>query len=217
MNDELKRIADALEQQANQFPWETVIASIALIASLITLFLLMKERYERKRPYLQISFELVRSTLACIVMRNTGKVPLVIDSIKVDREFADQLPENSQKKLIKKRNTEITVFPNRLWVLSLDVNVFDVMKYRKKTMDIDYTYHQLKHNNGFIESVSIDFDEYSGMLVYISELDEFKNSVNELKKEMKNIGMVIGNLDPHPIPIELRSEEDKEITDTKAL
>ena len=34
------------------------------------------------------------------------------------------------------------------------------------------------------EKISIDFEEYRGILDYISELDEFKNSVDKLNKSM---------------------------------
>ena len=69
MEELLERLVIAVEQQNSAFPWDSVISILALIASWVTIFFLLKERSEKNRPYMQISFELVRSTLACIVLR----------------------------------------------------------------------------------------------------------------------------------------------------
>ena len=73
MNEELfERLVVAIEKQSTAFPWDSLISALALIASWITIFLLLKERAEKNRPYMQVSFELIRGSLACIVIRNTG-------------------------------------------------------------------------------------------------------------------------------------------------
>lgn len=81
MEELLERLVIAVEQQNSAFPWDSVISILALIASWVTIFFLLKERSEKNRPYMQISFELVRSTLACIVLRNVGTVPLEVKSL----------------------------------------------------------------------------------------------------------------------------------------
>lgn len=68
MNEELfERLVVAIEKQSTAFPWDSLISALALIASWITIFLLLKERAEKNRPYMQVSFELIRGSLACIV------------------------------------------------------------------------------------------------------------------------------------------------------
>lgn len=62
-------------------------------------FLLLKERSEKNRPYMQISFELVRSTLACIVLRNVGTVPLEVKSLTFNETFTKQLQTKTQERL----------------------------------------------------------------------------------------------------------------------
>ena len=88
----------------NSFSWNDFINILALIGSWITIFFLLIERREHNRPYLQITFELVRSSLACIVLTNTGNVPLTIRNLKFDEEFIKQLPETEQKLLRKQKN-----------------------------------------------------------------------------------------------------------------
>lgn len=56
----------------------SVISAICSVISLIAIIMLIIDRIERKRPYLQVSSELLRSNLACVVIRNVGEVPAKI-------------------------------------------------------------------------------------------------------------------------------------------
>ena len=110
MEELLERLVIAVEQQNSAFPWDSVISILALIASWVTIFFLLKERSEKNRPYMQISFELVRSTLACIVLRKnceltkeeiTAHCSKYLAAYKVPRymEFFEELPVNSSNKI----------------------------------------------------------------------------------------------------------------------
>ena len=73
-----------------------------------------------------------------------------------------------------------------LLIYSFDVNVFDILKkFEVKEVEINYCYSKTgKYKRKYKEKISIDFEEYRGILDYISELDEFKNSVDKLNKSM---------------------------------
>ena len=196
----MERLVRAVEQQNSAFPWESLISVLALVASWITIFFLLKEWSEKNRPYLQISFELVRSTLACIVLRNVGTVPLEVKSLRFDEEFTKQLQMKTQKRLEKKKSSSVMIYPNQKWVISFDTNVFNIINdYNKKTVQITYEYVKCGRNKYYSECVEIDFSEYGGFLNYISEVDEFKNSVNDLKNTIEkmdnDIKELAGNLD----------------------
>lgn len=183
----LKRLVEAVEK-ANTVPsWDTIISVFALIASWITIIFLLKERREKNRPYLQISFELVRSTLACIVLKNTGNCPLEIKSIKFNDDFIQQLSSKVKNRLLTKQECKIMVFPNQKWVLLFDTNVFNIINdFECKEVKIDYIYSKIgRKKKKYSENTAIDFEEYGGILDYISELDEFKNSVNRLNKTVE--------------------------------
>ena len=195
----LQRLVEAVEKLNSAPSEDTIIAFFALVAAWITIAFLLVERHEKNRPYLQISFELVRSTLACIVLRNTGSCPLEIKSLEFSKNFTQQLSPEVQERLNKKSKTNIAVFPNRQWVISFDVNVFDILKkFEVKEVEINYTKNTYgnisdyvmfysktgKYKRKYKEKISIDFEEYRGILDYISELDEFKNSVDKLNKSM---------------------------------
>ena len=156
----LQRLVEAVEKLNSAPSEDTIIAFFALVAAWITIAFLLVERHEKNRPYLQISFELVRSTLACIVLRNTGSCPLEIKSLEFSKIFTQQL--------------------------STDVYVFDILKkFEVKEVEINYCYSKTgKYKRKYKEKISIDFEEYRGILDYISELDEFKNSVDKLNKSM---------------------------------
>lgn len=195
MQELIERLVVAVEQQNSAFPWDSVISILALIASWVTIFFLLKERSEKNRPYMQISFELVRSTLACVVLRNVGIVPLEVKSLMFNETFTKQLQTKTQERLKKKESTSIVIFPGQKWIISFDTNVFNIINdFEEKTVKIDYRYFKYGKKKTYDDKIEIDFSEYAGFLDYISEVDEFKNSVDNLKKSMNSIDKDIKKL-----------------------
>ena len=95
--DVLERIANALEQQNGIPIWEILINIIPWIGVIIPIVVLFIERGETKRPYVEVSFELVRSTMACLVIRNVGRVPAELKSMTFNDCFIQQLtPEKAE-------------------------------------------------------------------------------------------------------------------------
>lgn len=186
VKDLLQQLVNAVENLNSSPSWDTIIALVSSIGSTIAIVLLLKEYLEKRRPYLEVSFELVRGTLACIALRNTGTCPLEIKSLKFNDEFIKQLSSEVQTRLKNKAETNIAVFPNRHWVISFDVSVFTIIKeFGEKKVKIDYVYSKKgTRRKRYPEDTIIDFEEYSGILDYISDLDEFKKSVGELNKSV---------------------------------
>ena len=189
MEELFERLVIAVEQQSSTFPWSDVISTfLSFAAILVTIILWQKERYDRNCPHMQISFELVRSTLACLTLRNVSEVPLEVKSLVYNDDFTTQLPEKVQKRLKKMSETNIAIFPGQKWVVSFDVNVFEILnKYEVQTVGIQYEYCRYGKKKRYKETIQIDFSEYSSMLVYISDVDEFKNSVDRLEKTVKRL------------------------------
>lgn len=180
----LERIANALEQQ-NSFPkWDFIINIIPWLTALITIILLLKEKLESERPYLEISFELVRSTLVCLVIRNVGNKPARLKSMTFNDEFINQLSSKKVEILQSKKNMNVTIFPNRFWILSLDTNTHDVIKFKNSKLKIDYIYTPIKKNKKYRDYIEIDFKEYNSFLVYLSETDELKNMTEKKLTEI---------------------------------
>lgn len=170
------------------FSWSDLIGLIALIGSWITIFLLLKEKRENNRPYLQISFELVKSNLTCIVLRNVGKVPLVLTNIHYNEEFINQLNERDRKQLKDNKINKLTVFPGKEWIICLGVIVPDILNnFDKKILNVDYEYKKLNGIKKYKENTEIDFEQYSRFLVYISEIDELMKVNKKIESNTKNL------------------------------
>ena len=98
MESLLKELIEVIEKN-NSFSLMDAINILSVVAAWITIWFLLRERSEQNRPYLQVSFELIRSNLTCVVLRNTGNVPLSVKELQFDREFIEQLPERDRKGL----------------------------------------------------------------------------------------------------------------------
>ena len=195
MNSKIDELINSINNLSN-FSFGDLISLIALIGSWITIFMLLKDKLENSRPYLQISFELVRSNLACIVIRNVGKVPLKVTGISYDDEFIKQLPEREQKHLYDNKINNLTIFPNKKWIICLGVIIPDILdKFDKKTLKVDYTYKKTNGFKNYKESTEIDFEQYSRFLVYISEIDELKQVNQKIEKNTKNLEKELKNIE----------------------
>jgi hypothetical protein len=158
---------------------------------IIPIVVLFIERGETKRPYVEVSFELVRSTMACLVIRNVGRVPAELKSMTFNDCFIQQLTPEKAEILKNKNKMNVTIFPNRYWVLSLDKNVFDVIKFENTKLEVTYTYSKIGKRKEYSDYTEIDFKEYKSFLVYLSEIDEFKNMA---EKKLNDITTLCDNI-----------------------
>jgi hypothetical protein len=128
-----------------------------------------------------------------LAKNNVGECPLEVSSIKLSEEFVKQLPQKTQERVASLEKSEIKIFPKRFYVFSLDVITGTIIKdYNIKKLTIDYKYKKLgKYRKKYKEQTTIDFSQYATMLIYISEIDELKGSVDNLLKEVKEIKKLI--------------------------
>ena len=73
-------------------------------------------------------------------------------------------------------------------------NEDNINDFEEKTVKIDYRYFKYGKKKPYYDKIEIDFSEYAGFLDYISEVDEFKNSIDNLKKSMESIDKDIKKL-----------------------
>lgn len=132
MEELMKQLIDSVNN-LGKFSWNEAIALFSLFAAWITIVLLLKDKFESKRPYLQITFELVRDNLTCIVLRNVGNVPLEIKKLNLDESFVKQLPKGEQEGLLNNNISKMKIFPNKQWIICLGVIVPEILeRYEKK-------------------------------------------------------------------------------------
>ena len=164
----------------NSFDWASAVSAICSVVSLLAIVVLLKERNEKQRPYLQVSFELVKSSLVCLVIRNVGETPAQLKEILFNEDFVEQLPESAKDHAKDRRNLNISIYPKQQWVLCLDVITPTVLNYQNTQLEITYTYLAKGKKHKYTEIETIDFMDYSGFLVYISQMDELTNQVKKL-------------------------------------
>ena len=194
MEEKMDDLIKSINNLSN-FSIGDLISLVALIGSWITIILLLKDKMENNRPYLQISFELIKSNLTCLVIRNFGKTPLKLTNIHYDEEFIKQLPESEQKYLNNKID-DLIIFPGNKWIVCLGVIVPEILtKFNKKKLEINYSYSKIKSKKEYKESTIIDFDQYSRFLVYISEIDELKQVNQKIEKNTKNLDKRLKNIE----------------------
>lgn len=179
----------------NKFSWSDLISLVSLIGAWVTIFFLIKDKIENKRSYLQITFELVRDNLTCIVLRNVGNVPLELKQIKFDEDFVNQLPERERSGLIDNKINNMKIFPGKQWIICLGVIVPEILEnYEIESLRIDYEYSKIGKKRRYKETTDVDFTQYSIMLVYVSEIDELRNQNKKLERELKNITKEVKNI-----------------------
>lgn len=192
MEDLMRELIDVIRETNGGIDWSAIISSLCSVISLAAIFILLKERYEKKRPYLQASFELIKSSLTCIVIRNIGEVPAQLLGIVFCDDFIKQLPEKVQYRLRGKASTNISIYPKQQLVISLDVITADVLKFTDKNLKIAIKYSSIgKEHVKYNEDSTIVFGDYEGFLIYISEIDELRNAIVGIGKSLDKATKVL--------------------------
>ena len=200
MESLIKELIEVVEK-SNYFSVMDAINILSVVAAWITIWFLLRERSEQNRPYLQVTFELIRSNLTCVVLRNTGNVPLSIKELQFDQEFIEQLPERDRKGLQYNKIDNLIIFPGKQWIICLGVIIPEILnKFDKKVLKLDYTYSRLKRKKKYVETTEIDFEQYGRCLVYISDIDELRQvdkkiakDIESVKKDVRKIQAVVVN------------------------
>lgn len=201
--DSIYNLSDAIVHLVTT-DWAGSVSAICSVISLITIIILLVERSEKKRPYLQVSFELVRSSLVCLVIRNVGETPAQLKEIKFNSDFVKQLPPNAQKSATDRTDLNISIHPKQQWVLCLDVITPNVLQYQNTQLEVSFVYTAKgKRRKKYKDVEVINFNDYSGFLVYISEVDELRDEVKKLSQAMKAVVKPLNKLaDRQPSPVQ---------------
>jgi hypothetical protein len=166
--------------------WDLIISISSIIlqaASLVAIVILLIERSEKKRPYLQVAYEVLRGSLVCIVINNVGDVAARVNSFKCNDDFCTQLPEKVQNHFKGLLNTDFVVVPNQKWVLSLNINSFDIInEFKQKEATFIIRYSRLDGKKKCTEKATVNFSSYGGFLIYQSEMDEMRKEVKKVEE-----------------------------------
>lgn len=187
MQEAIQELTQEIHQINTTFDWASAVSAACSVISLIAIVILLKERKEKQRPYLQISFELVKSSLVCLVIRNVGSTPASLKEIVFNKDFVNQLPQKAKEHSKDRKNLNISIYPNNQWVLCLDVITPTVLEYENTKLEVSYTYTAKNKNKRYKEQEIVEFKDYSGFLIYISEIDEMRNEIKKLGNTLEKV------------------------------
>lgn len=186
-------------KKVNNFSILDFVSILSVVAAWFTIWFLLKERAENNRPYLQITFELVRSSMVCLVIRNVGKPPLSVKELILD-DFIEQLDTRDCSRLKNNGISDLRIFPNKQWVISFGVTTFDVInKFENKAVNVECIYSKINKKKKYREKICIDFEQYKPFMVYISEIDELRAESKKTTQKLKDIDKKISNLNDNII------------------
>lgn len=194
-----KEIISLLNKIEIVFPFITAICSVI---SLVSILLLLLDRKERHRPYLQATFELKRSSLACITIKNVGEVPAYLTGLSFNDEFIKQLSQSDIARLGNRNDLQLTIFPGQQWVISLDIITSDIFKFKNRILKVKMIYkYNRKKIRKFKEESIVDFDDYKYFMVYISDINELRETLRKTNDELHKITKILNKGDNLPVNI----------------
>lgn len=195
------------------------VSAVCSVISLVTIIILLIERAEKKRPYLQISFELVKSSLVCLVIRNVGEVPATLKELKFNPDFVKQMSQNAQAHAKDRTDLNISIHPKQQWVLCLDEITPTVLRYQNTQLEVSFVYTAKgKKRPQYKDTEIIDFNDYSGFLIYISEVDELRDEVKKLTQAMKSVVKPLNKIaERQPATVKTETYRNMEEVCTKTM
>lgn len=172
----------------NKIPWSDIGKFIVELSPWVTIAFLLKDRTDKRRPHMEITVELLRSSLACLVLRNTGDVPLSLKDIEFDDNFISQLPINRRNELSVKKINDMVIAPGQFWVVCLDTTIPNIIQtYSNTVIHIEYAYSGLYKKKCYCEKTYIDFKQYSDCMVYISDIYELVEENKRVVRQLRSL------------------------------
>jgi len=180
----LKILYEVQNIKSNYDFWFSLIEIICTVVLVVPVIILIKEKIDSSKPKVIINFEIIRSSLACVVIRNVSNQPAELVSLEFNDEFLNELDERLKNKLLGLKNTKIFIAPNQKWVVNFETNIFEIInKFETKKCIMNYSYVKAGRNKKNKGNVEINFENYSFFTLYISELDE----INQTLKKQNNL------------------------------
>ena len=213
MENAIRELTEAINRMNSGVDWAACISAACSVISLLAIAVLLVERKEKQRPYLQISFELVKSSLVCLVIRNVGTTPAKLHEISFNEDFVKQLPSKASEHSKDRKNMNISIYPQNQWVLCLDVITPTVLSYENTKLEITYVYSAKGKKKKYKESEIVEFKDYSGFLVYISEMDEMRAEVKKLGATLEKVNRSLSKI-PNVFPDVSQSENYSDLSDS---
>lgn len=137
----------------------------------------------------------------------------MLNEIKFNPDFVKQMPENARNHAKDRTELNISIHPKQQWVLCLDQITPTVLQYQNTQLEVSFAYTAKgKKRKKYKDTEIIDFNDYSGFLVYISEVDELRDEVKKLTQAMKTVAKHLNKL-ANRQPAQVKTETYRNIGD----
>lgn len=164
------------------------INTICTIFLVIPVVILIFDKINSKKPKIRINFELIRSSLACIVVHNYGNTAAELNSLTLNEEFLLELDKDVAKPLLTMKNTKIYLAPGQKWIINFKTNIFNIINdFQNKECQLTYTFSNPMRKHKYKEINNINFDNYSYFTLYTSELGEINNTLSKIQSDLKKV------------------------------
>lgn len=164
------------------------IDTICTIFLVIPVGILIYDKINSKKPKITINFELIRSSLACIVIHNYGDTAAELHSLTFNEEFLLELDKDVAKHLLTIKNTKIYLAPGQKWIINFKTNIFNIINdFQNKECQLTYTFSNPMRKHKYKDVNNINFDNYSYFTLYTSELGEINNTLGKFQNDLKKV------------------------------
>lgn len=168
--------------------YSSVIDTICTILLVIPVVILVIDKINSKKPKISINFEIIRSSLACIVIHNYGDIAAELKSLTFNDEFLLELDKDLAKKLLSMKNSKIYLAPGQKWIINFETNIFNIINgFENKDCILNYTYSRPLKRKTYKGTNIIKFEDYSYFTLYTSELGEINNTLTKLNTNFEKV------------------------------
>lgn len=143
---------------------------------------MIRQYNESHRPFVIISFEIIRSGYLCFKLENIGPVVAKDIKIRINEEFLDILEKKTPFTFLRKTTAAtlmLTSHQKQYIALGVQGNFDDIASVPAK-IDISY-------NDKYEEHTEIDIAQFGDMLNYNSDLRDISLNIKNIENHLKQI------------------------------
>ena len=148
-----------------------------------------KQFEEEHRAFVTVDIEIIRSGLLAIRFQNHGK--RIADNIKVDisSAFLENIPDKKDRDNIKKLCAcKFSLGINQFFYINMGTHL-DLHQLKKHLCEIEISYND--YNSNYSDKQIIDFNQYSGRLIYESPTEDIYQEIRKVVKELSTTNKLL--------------------------
>lgn len=140
---------------------------------------------ESNRAFITVTFVIIRSGLAVLLIKNHGNRIAHNVNIKVDAAFLNNVPDTMDRDNLEKlARSAFVVGIGQSWYCCMGSSI-ELSQLAEKLMHIDLSYNDSSEK--YIESIDINLEEYFWSLIYDSPLEDLYAESKKITKSIQGM------------------------------